>query len=168
MANEDHNKARDTQSSKVRTFSQAASGTVDKASELASNVGAQAKQAISDTASAAKDHAKDLIDNQLGSGVKIVGQFAKSTRQAANDMAQHSPLVAGLMEAAADKVDELAADLEDRTIDHLIYSASDITRRQPALVFGVAALAGFFIYRAVKAAPPVQAPSIQPSPDAGV
>ena len=160
MANENNN-SQDPQPSIPRAFTQTASGTVDKASELAANVGAQAKQAIFDTASSAKDHAKDLIDSQLGTGVKIVGQFAKSTRLAANDMAQHSPLVAGLMEAAANKVDEFASDIEDRTFDHLVHSASDITRRQPALVFGLAALAGFFVYRAV------QAPSIQPSPDAG-
>jgi hypothetical protein len=32
-------------------------------------------------------------------------------------------------------------------------AASNVTRRQPALVFGLAALAGFFVFRTLKAAP---------------
>ena len=167
MANENNN-AYGSPTSTTRTLSQAASETVDKASEIAANTTAQAKQAILDTAKSAKDRAKDIVDNQLSAGVKIASQFAKSTRLAANDMAQHSPLVAGLIEAAANKVDEFADDMQDRTVDHLIYSASDLTRRRPALVFGLAALAGFFVYRAVKASPPVQAPPIQPTSDAGL
>jgi hypothetical protein len=53
--------------------------------------------------------------------------------------------------------------LRDQSVDQLIGKASDFTRRQPALVFGLAALAGFFAVRTVKSAPSISAPSIQPS-----
>ena len=77
-------------------------------------------------------------------------------------------LIAGLVGALANKVDDFAEDMQDRTVDHLTRSVTDFTRRQPALVFGMAALAGFFVYRAVKNAAPLEAPSIQPSSEPGM
>jgi hypothetical protein len=44
-------------------------------------------------------------------------------------------------------------------------TAADFTRRQPALVFGLAALAGFFAIRTLKSSPSISAPPIQPSQD---
>jgi hypothetical protein len=53
--------------------------------------------------------------------------------------------------------------MENQTVDQLTKSASDYTRRQPALVFGLAALAGFFAFRTFKNAQSVSAPPIQPT-----
>jgi hypothetical protein len=53
--------------------------------------------------------------------------------------------------------------MENQTVDQLTKSASDYTRRQPALVFGLAALAGFFAFRTFKNAQSVAAPPIQPT-----
>jgi len=150
------------------SVSEAASEAVANVSEMARDTGAQAKQAFLETASSAKDQVKDILDRQLGAGVEIAGQFANSARLAANDLEQHSPLIAGLVGAFANKVDGFAEDMQDRTVDHLTRSVTDFTRRQPALVFGIAALAGFFVYRAVKNAPPLEAPSIQPSSEPGM
>jgi hypothetical protein len=63
----------------------------------------------------------------------------------------------------ADKVEGYAEDFQDQTVDHLIRSASDFTRRQPALVFGLAAVAGFFIFRTMKSAQATASPPIQPT-----
>lgn len=150
------------------TLTAAANDAASNASEIARETGAQAKQAILDTASSARDQVKDLLDQQIGAGVGIAGQLAKSARLAATDMEQHSPLVAGLVGALASKIDDFAEDMEDRTVDHLARSLTDFTRRQPALVFGIAALAGFVVYRAVKTTAPIQAPSIQPSSSPGI
>ena len=152
----------------TRTISEAASEAAANVSEIARDTGTQAKQAFLDTASSAKDQVKDILDRQLGAGVEIVGQFANSVRLAATDMEQHSPLIAGLVGALANKVDDFAEEMQDRTVDHLTRSMTDFTRRQPALVFGMAALAGFFVYRAVKNAVPLEAPSIQPTSEPGM
>jgi len=152
----------------IKSMTEAASEAAANVSEIARDTGAQAKQAFLDTASSAKDQVKDLLDRQLGTGIEIVGQFANSARLAATDMEQHSPLVAGLVGALANKVDDFAEDMQDRTVDHLTRSVTDLTRRQPALVFGIAALAGFVVYRAVKSTPPIEAPSIQPSAEPGM
>ena len=152
----------------LKTMTEAASEAAANVSEIARDTGAQAKQAFLDTASSAKDQVKDILDRQLGAGVEIAGQFANSARLAATDMEQHSPMIAGLVGALANKVDDFAEDMQDRTVDHLARSMTDFTRRQPALVFGMAALAGFFVYRAVKNAVPLEAPSIQPASEPGM
>jgi hypothetical protein len=149
----------------TKTFSDAASDVARNVAGMARDTGAQANQVVRETASSAKDHVKDILDRQLEASVEAAGQLAKSMRVASNDLEQHSPLMAGLVGAVASKIDGYAEDMQDRTVDHLMYVTTDLTRRQPALVFGIAALAGFFVYRAIKSTPPLetQAPSIQPS-----
>jgi hypothetical protein len=53
----------------------------------------------------------------------------------------------------------LADGLRDQSVDELVRAASDYTRRQPAVVFGLAALAGFFALRTFKSATSNQAPT---------
>jgi hypothetical protein len=43
--------------------------------------------------------------------------------------------------------------LRGKSADELLRSASDFTRRQPALVFGLASVAGFLLFRIFKAKP---------------
>jgi ElaB/YqjD/DUF883 family membrane-anchored ribosome-binding protein len=134
-----------------------------KASDMAREAGAKAKEAASDTASSMTNHVKDLIDRQIGSGADVANHFANSARLAADDLDTQSPMLAGLVRNLADKVEGYAEDFQDQTVDHLIRSASDFTRRQPALVFGLAAVAGFFIFRTMKSAQATASPPIQPT-----
>jgi predicted RNA-binding Zn ribbon-like protein len=53
----------------------------------------------------------------------------------------------------ADRLDSYASDLRDQSVDQLVQAASNYTRRQPAVVFGLAALAGFFALRTIKSTP---------------
>jgi hypothetical protein len=103
-----------------------------------------------------------MLDRQIGNGAGLASQFAKSARVAADDLEKQSPMLAGLVGAVANRIDTYAEGLQDQTVDQLTRSAADFTRRQPALVFGLTALAGFLVFRAVKNAPPISAPSIQP------
>jgi hypothetical protein len=57
-----------------------------------------------------------------------------------------------LVRGVADRLDDYADGLRDKSIDQLMKTASDFTRRQPAVVFGVAALVGFFALRTFKSA----------------
>jgi len=58
------------------------------------------------------------------------------------------------MRGAAKKVEEFSRDLQGQTVDDLVRTASDFTRRQPAVVFGLASLAGFLLFRVLKSSPP--------------
>jgi len=142
-----------------------ASDAMSKVSDAAQQAAATAKQTAADATSSITTQVKELLDRQVGTGADMVGHFAHSAKRAAEDLDQNAPQLAGLVRLLADRVDGYADDLRDQSVDQLLRAATDFTRRQPALVFGAAALAGFFLFRAVKAAPPMSSPSIQPGRD---
>jgi len=136
-----------------------------EASDTTKDAGAKAKSAAADAASTMSDHVMGLVNDQLGVGAKSANRFAGSMRIAADDLQRESPILAGLVRGLAHNVDGYADRLEGQTIEQLVKSASDLTRRQPALMFGLAALAGFFAFRTFKSAGAgtVASPSIQPT-----
>jgi hypothetical protein len=117
-----------------------------KASDMARDAGARAKRAAADTASSMSDSVMGLLNEQLGSGAASAGRLADAMRVAANDLSRESPLLAGVVRTFAGNVDGYAGSLENQTVEQLA-KTSDYTRRQPALVFGLAAVAGFFAFR---------------------
>ena len=155
--------ARDLEGMTQRT-AQAASDAYSTASAMAGEAASKAKQAASDTASTVTQQVKQFLDGQVGTGADMVGHFASSVKRAADELDRQAPQLAGFVRTVADRVDGYADDLRDQSVDQLLRSASDLTRRQPALVFGLAALAGFFALRTLKATTPssVASPPIQP------
>jgi len=133
-----------------------------KASDMARDAGEKVKRAASDTASTVTDTVKEMLDRQLGAGATMAGQFAGSIRLAADDLDREAPMLGGFVRGFANTVDGYAESLEGQTVEQLARSASDFTRRQPALVLGLAAVAGFFMFRTWKSAQPVASPPIQP------
>jgi len=141
----------------------AAGDAFSKASDMARDAGEKAKRAASDTASSMTDSVVGLLNEQIGAGADSAGRLAKAMRLAADDLSKESPLLAGVVRTAAGNVGHYASRMENQTVDQLTKTASDYTRRQPALVFGLAALAGFFAFRTFKNAQSVSAPPIQPT-----
>jgi ElaB/YqjD/DUF883 family membrane-anchored ribosome-binding protein len=153
-------RGRDGKTQQVRD---AASEALDKVSSVAREAGSKAKQAASETASTMTGQVKELLDKQIGNGATMAGHFASSIKLAADDLGRQSPALGGFVESLADKVEVYADDLQNQTFEQLVKTTSDFTRRQPALVFGLAAVAGFFLFRTVKSASDLSAPSIQPA-----
>lgn len=133
-----------------------------KASALAGDATDQVKQAASDAAETVTGEIRELLNRQLTGGADTLGGFARSVKRAADDLEGDSPQIAGVVRTFASRVDGYADGLRDQSVDELWNSAADFTRRQPALVFGLAALAGFFVLRTVKSTPTVSSPPIQP------
>jgi hypothetical protein len=150
-----------------QTMRDAASEAFAKASDTAKDAGAKAKRAATDAAYTLSDQITGLLNDQLGAGAQSANRFAGSMRVAADHLQHESPMLAGLVRGLAHHVDGYADSLEGQTIEQLIKNASDITRRQPAMMFGLAALAGFFAFRTFKSAGagPVVSPPIQPTHD---
>ena len=95
----------------------------------------------------------------------MLSLIARSAKCSAEDLDHDAPQIAGLVRTLATQMDSAAEGLKDQSVDRMWQTAADFTRRQPALVFGLAALVGFFALRTVKSAPSISAPSIQPSQD---
>lgn len=153
-----------TQGSHGAGSSQTTAGDAfSKASDMARDAGAKAKRSASETASTMTDSVIGLLNEQIGSGAASAGRLADAMRVAADDLSRESPLLAGAVRTFAANVDGYANRLEKQTVEQLTKSASDYTRQQPALVFGLAALAGFLGFRTFKNAQSVSSPPIQPT-----
>jgi hypothetical protein len=127
-----------------------------KIADTAREAGDQAKQAASSLVSDATKQAKGFLNMQVTAGADMVGHVVDSARIAADNLDQGAPQLAGLVRSAADRAEEFSQDLRGQTVEDLIKTASDFTRKQPALVFGLASLAGFLAFRIFKSAPPEQ------------
>jgi len=125
---------------------------VSKLSDAAQQATAKIKQSTSEATSNVTHQVKDLLNAQVGSGAEMVGHFANSAKRAAEDLDRNAPQLAGLVRGVANRIEGFADDMRDQSVDQLMRTASDFTRRQPALVFGLAALGGFFVFRTLKAA----------------
>ncbi len=126
---------------------------VSMASHAASDAAEKVKQAASETASSIADQVKGLLDEQVGNGANVVVHLADSAKLAAEDLNRNAPQLAGLLQGVAQRLEDYADNLQGQSIDQLWHSASNYTRRQPAVVFGLAALAGFFALRTFKSTP---------------
>ena len=131
-----------------------ASEAVSKIADVAQQASGQAKEAASSLASDAQQKAKGLLNMQVTAGADLAGNVAQSARHAADHLDRSAPQLAGLVRGAAERVDAFSKDLRGQTVEDLVRTASDFTRRQPALVFGLASLAGFLAFRVLKSNPP--------------
>jgi hypothetical protein len=133
-----------------------AGDTASKVADAARQAGDQAKQAASSLASDTAKQAKGFLNMQVTAGADMVDHVVGSARIAAENLEQETPQLAGLVRSVADRAEEFSQDLRGRTVEDLIRTASDFTRKQPALVFGLASLAGFLAFRVLKSRPPEQ------------
>jgi ElaB/YqjD/DUF883 family membrane-anchored ribosome-binding protein len=140
----------DQADSRTRGIGATAGEAVSKLGEATQQVGRQAKEAATSLASEANQKIKGLMNDQVGAGADLVGHVAVSVRQAADSLGQNIPQLAGLVRDAADRIENFSDDIRDKSVDELYRLASDFARRQPAVVFGTAAAAGFLAFRLLK------------------
>jgi ElaB/YqjD/DUF883 family membrane-anchored ribosome-binding protein len=85
---------------------------------------------------------------QVTAGVDMLNHVADSARIAAENLEQQAPRLAGLVRSVADRAEEFSRDLRGQTVEHLVRTASDFTRKQPALAaLAVAAAVGIALQR---------------------
>jgi ElaB/YqjD/DUF883 family membrane-anchored ribosome-binding protein len=126
---------------------------VAKINDAALAVGQQAKATATSLASEANEKAKGALNEQIAAGAEWVGYVAEATKAAADSLDRNAPKLSGLVRETAQKVERFSRDVKDQSVEELYQSASDFTRRQPALVFGSAAVLGFFLFRLLKTEP---------------
>src|ERR1041384_6903153 len=88
-----------------------------------------------------------VLDQQVVKGAKMMSNVANSTRRAADELQTDAPQFARLVRGMADRLQDYSRNLENQSAADLYRAASDFTRQQPAVVFGLAALVGFFALR---------------------
>jgi hypothetical protein len=102
------------------------------------------------SASTITSQVQDALDQQVVRSARTITNVARSAKRAADELENDAPQVASLVRGVADRVEEYSRGLENQSVADIYQAASDFTRRQPAVVFGAAALAGFFALRTLK------------------
>jgi ABC-type transporter Mla subunit MlaD len=143
------------QSRSARVETRPPESAIGKVAEVAQQAGQHVRATGNSVASAANAKVKELITQQIAAGGHWVGHLAESTNCAADNLEKNTPEFAGFVRQAADSIRSFSNDLRDRSVEELIERAADLTRRQPALVFGMAAVFGFFAFRLFKSGSPV-------------
>jgi hypothetical protein len=128
-----------------------ANEALQRVTETAQELGSQAKQAAANVSTQATGTVKDVLNNQVRAGADLVGKVAQSVNLAADNLSQSAPQIAELSRAAAQKIEFFSTELRTKSADELFEDASDFARRQPAVVFGAAAVLGFALFRMFKA-----------------
>jgi ElaB/YqjD/DUF883 family membrane-anchored ribosome-binding protein len=127
---------------------------VSKLADSAQQTAQQAAEGLTKTASSlasdTRDRMKALLSEKVASGAEFVGQVAGSTRRTADDLERNSPQISGLLRDASAQMDEFSRTLHAKSVDELVEMASRYARRQPAILFGAAAVAGFALFRLLK------------------
>jgi hypothetical protein len=108
------------------------------------------KHSAAESAPTMASQVQEVLDLQVAKGARIVSNVAHSARRAAKDLEADTPQIAGLVRGVAERLEDYSRNLEHQSVTDIYEAASDFTRRQPALVFGVAALAGFFTLRTLR------------------
>ena len=128
-----------------------AEDAVSKLTDVAQQAGSQAKQSATSMAADATQGARRFLDDQIGAGADLAGHVAESVRSAADKLEQNAPQLAGLVRGGAEGVERFSREIREQSAQDLWRTASDFTRNQPAVVFGLASLAGFLLFRVLKA-----------------
>lgn len=132
--------------------------TAKVASEAFSSASAMAGDAANKTqltsaAATVTEHVKQLLDRQVDGGADMMGHVAAAVKRAAQELDRDAPQLAAMVRTAAERMNGYADGLRDQSVEQLMRGASNFTRRQPAVVFGLAALAGFVVLRTLKSTP---------------
>ncbi len=163
MSNHESRESRPGASRTSESMASKTDDVVSTASAMAGAAAGKAREVASETAATVSEQVTQLLDRQVGTGAVMVGRVARSAKRAADELDQEAPQLANLVRTFAGQIDGYAENLRDQSVTELMRSASDFTRRQPALVFGAAALAGFIALRMVRNTSSITAPSIQPT-----
>jgi hypothetical protein len=132
------------------SFTDQANETARKAGETAQQAQSQAREALSNLSSHAAGTVKELLNNQVNTGADFVSDLAHSIHCAADDLNHTAPQLGEFAHEAARQVDAFANRMREKPADELFADASDFARRQPAVVFGAAAVLGFAMFRVLR------------------
>jgi hypothetical protein len=141
MASQSFNQRSDATGGRRRTSTAGSSSGIEAV---------QNRARANQSASTLTSQVQGVLDQQVVKGAKVVRNVANSVRRAGNELETDAPQLAGLVRGMADRLQDYSRSLEQQSVTDIYRGASDFTRQQPAIVFGLAALAGFFALRTLK------------------
>ena len=114
------------------------------------SVAADVKGAINEIAEPLKDKAEQLAQQQKQVGSGHMRKLATAVDAAARELEPEMPKIANSVHEVAHRIEKTADDLRNRNMDELFEEFDRYARKQPAIVFGGALVAGFVLSRFLK------------------
>jgi hypothetical protein len=108
---------------------------------------AEVRQRGSEIASTAVEQAETYAYEQKKAGAQHVANFARAVERAADELEGSSPELAQYAHSAASTVSRFSDTLRQSNVRELLDEANDFARREPALFFGAAIVAGMALSR---------------------
>jgi len=118
----------------------------DQISEFAQTAKSQASAAIQPIT----NNARNMAEEQKSRGAARIGDIAQALHSAADEMAGEVPFAADYVHTAAQKLDDTARMLRERSVDDLAQMAVEFAEERPILYIGSAIAAGFFAARLLR------------------
>jgi hypothetical protein len=141
----------------------------EQASTVTESVTGTAAQEVDEIKIAAKEVLADAADRvgsavrqQKTAGADYIETVARAMGRAAGEFEPDVPQAAKYIRRAGSQLGDLASAVRERDARELVAEVEGFARRQPALFFGGAVLAGFAAIRFLKSAPPKVAQSEAP------
>src|SRR5690349_4158722 len=127
------------------------SSVLAKTTDTISDLGGAAKQAADTLVAAATEKLKDIANQEVVAGADLVGHVGTSVRVAGEHLQTNAPYLARFAFSAAQTIEQSADQLRDQSIESLARSTAEFARQRPEIVFGVAAVSGFLLFRLLNA-----------------
>jgi hypothetical protein len=103
-----------------------------------------------DGSNGTRERLRQFANTQKDTGAEHVSGFAKAAHKAAENLQEQNPGIAGLMNEAADGLDQMASKLRERDVSDIYGAMQDFARRQPVTFFLGSMAAGVLLARFLK------------------
>jgi len=146
-------KSGESYTSSVSTNTDVAKAVGDAAEDVkktADDVMTAAKETVQELAEPFKDKALEVAKEQKDVGADHLRMLARAMDSASQAVQDDVPQLANYIKTLSGRIDKVSTDIRDQELDQLGQSASDFAKRNPALVFGGAMLAGLALTRFLK------------------
>ena len=146
---------------------QAATEAFEETKQAASETMDEAKQKSRELAREARQRAENAIERQQKAAAVQVSGIADALHKSAGNVPEEQAWLASGMHKAGDFMDTMSDSLQKRSVSDLMHDLERYTQRQPGVVIGAAAVAGFMLARFLKSSNPATAAPNTTSPNQG-
>ena len=108
------------------------------------------KETLKSVAEATKEQTLQAVNEVKDDGANKISGVTRAVHGAADELGEQVPQLANYMHSAADRIDNAAQALRDRSVEEMTTSFAAFARRQPTAAFALSALAGFALTRFLK------------------
>lgn len=126
--------------------------TKEEIRQKAEEVKEQAQQKSAEAMEQARESTRAMLDQQKGRAAQGLGSVASALRQTGENLGEgEQDAIGQYARQAADKIDAIANQLQDRSVDEILYEAERFARREPEIFLGGAVVLGLLAARFLKA-----------------